>query len=118
MGHQSLPSRDKTILNLTKYLLMMRKAYLVGLMLLCICHVMGQTYTQYRNCFEIQRSSQMDFTSFVLLTGCPQTNEYQEVTGVDNPANVITEKKMRLLGTSCIFLSNRELCNFRVGFVG
>jgi len=102
---------------------MMRKACLVGLMLLCIYNVTGQTYTQYRNCFEIQRSSQINFISFMLLTGCPQTNEYQEVTGIDDSANNHWKKKeIEENGNRYLELDLNEYmlnglpCNFNVSY--
>ena len=72
---------------------MMKKSNLVGLILLFCLTGWAQTVKQYRNVFTIERSSQENFTSLMLLTGCPETNEYQEVSGIDEAANKHWKKK-------------------------
>lgn len=70
--------------HVTGYVFMRTQNILLSV-LLCCCHLSGyaQSYYQYKNTFNITRSSQTAFNYFVILAPCPQSNEYQNVYELD-----------------------------------
>lgn len=99
----------------------MKKCLVLLFVVSCSLKCMAQPLTHYRNCIDVVRSTQYGFSSAYLLTGCPQTNEYQEVEGIDDGVNGLWERKETKGGESAYMvmsLDSRRLstlpCNFRV----
>lgn len=78
-SHQEIKKEEKRRYG---YQYLMKKIRLIAAVMswaCCSLTATAQTFTSYRNNFDIRRSAQYGFRSAYLLTGCPQTNEYQVV---------------------------------------
>ena len=85
--------------------------------------VCAQQYSKYNIAFEIAKSNDTAFTNFILMAPCPQTNEYQNVYGLDIrsmgdwESGDISENGNKFLG---LYLDEARLRgyarNFSVGF--